>query len=317
MVVDEGRGIDTPDPAAEIVGLAAKLLRLQSRLGTDWVAEARAVGPRMPNAPPPAPAARYAASRSGIEVLRGVAVSLVGEIQASIERDAFYYLYQPIASVATGAIEGFEALLRWRRGVEEVTPPLFLPIAEESRMLWRIQARLLDDVARVLSRLAPGSTVAIDWPLAQLLDSQAVAALIERIGQLRIDASRLVIEINQQSVPFEASVAYAGIRKLRQAGLGVALDGFGGAGASGSLLSCLTIDLLKIDGSLIDRIEYSPRAATIVEGIIGMAHRLGHRVVAVGVETPQQLAILAQLGCDLAQGAAVGEAVRDPGGHSP
>ena len=312
MMVDENSDVSTPDPAAEIVSLAAKLLRLQSRLGTDWVANARTAGPAVPGAPPLATAARYAASRSGIEVLRGVAVSLVGEIQASIERDAFYYLYQPIASVATGAIAGVEALLRWRRGVEEVTPPLFLPIAEETRMLCRIQARLLDDVARILPGLVPGSVVAISCPLTQLTDSQAVMALIERIAQLGIDASRLIIQINQQSAPFEASAAYASIRHLKQAGIGIALDGFGSAVASWSPLSCLPVDLIKIDGSLIGRLEHSRRAATIVEGIIGMAHRLGHRVVAGGVETAQQLAMLATLGCDLAQGGAVGEAVRDP-----
>ncbi|HEX4052582.1 MAG TPA: EAL domain-containing protein [Steroidobacteraceae bacterium] len=303
----------TPDPAAEIVGLAAKLLRLQSRLGAHPPGAGQGADPlAVPGLPAQHGSARHAAVRSGIEVLRGFAVSLVGEIQESIERDAFHYLYQPIASVASGAVEGYAALLRWQRGQESVPPPLFLPIAEQAGMLPRIQQRLLGEVATVLARLGPAVTIGIDWSVAQLADADAITAMIEWAAQGDNDAARVIIEINDRAGMPDPGSLRASLVRLRKAGFRLALDGFCGGHGGFAYLGRLPIDLIKIDASLIGALEHSARAALIVEGIIDLAHRLGHRVVAQGVGTAQQLARLAALGCDLAQGDTIGGATRDP-----
>jgi EAL domain-containing protein (putative c-di-GMP-specific phosphodiesterase class I) len=291
----------TPDPAAEIVNLAAKLLRLQSRLAAP-----------SQGTPPRYGGAQYAAMRSGVEVLRGFAVSLVGEIQTSFERDAFHYLYQPFASVATGAIEGYEALMRWQRGQESVAPPLFLPIAEETGMLQRIQQRLLADVAVELARIGPAVAIGIDWSVAQLADADAITALIEWVEQRGLDAVRLVIEISDRAGTSDPESIRSSLARLRKAGFRLALDGFGSGYDGFTYLSQLPIDLIKIDRSLIRTLAHSTRAALVVGGIIDVAHRLGQRVVAQGVDTARQLATLASLGCDLAQGGVVGEPTRDP-----
>ena len=319
MVVDEapqsdgtsaaGRGTPAaPDPAAEIVSLAARLLRLQSRLGAD---------PHAGHATARHGSAQQAAIRSGVEVLRGFAVSLVGEIQESIERDAFHYLYQPIASVPTGAIAGYEALLRWQRGQEEVGPALFLPIAEAAGLLPRIQQRLLGGVAMLLARLGPGVMIGIDWSVAQLLDADAVTATIQWAAELGLDAARVIIEVNDRAGPSAPEPIRSGLGRLRKAGFRLALDGFGSSHGGLAYLSRLPADLIKIDGSLISALDGSARAALIVGGIIDLAHRLGHRVIAQGVDTVQQLAALAALGCDLAQGDSIGKPTRDPLAPAP
>lgn len=315
MVVDEGSEADgastagartplTSNPAAEVVSLAARLLRLQSRLGADLHGA--------PFLTAPHDSARQAAMRSGVEVLRGFAVSLVAEIQTSIERDAFYYLYQPIASLATGAIEGYDALLRWQRGQEAVAAPLFLPIAEETGLLPRIQQHLLGDVARVLARLGPAVTIGIDWSVAQLADAGAVTAMIEWAHQRGLDAARVIIGVSDRTgAPCPESLQ-ASLARLRTVGFQLALEGFGSSQDGLGCLSRLPVDLIRIDGSLVRALEHSVRGALIVGSLIDVAHRLGHRVVALGVNTARQLSMLAELGCDLAQGDAVGEPTRDP-----
>lgn len=226
MAVDEGPEADdtsaastgtpaTPDPAAEIVSLAAKLLRLQSRVGAHSQPARQGAGPH---------GAQQAARKSGVEVLRGFAVSLVGDIQASIERDAFHYLYQPIVSVASGAIEGYEALLRWQRGPESVAPPLFLPIAEETGLLSRIQQHLLGDVAIVLARLGPTVTIGMDWSVAQLANAEAVTATIEWAAQRGLDATRVIIEISGGARMSDPQSIRASLVRLRRAGFGLALE---------------------------------------------------------------------------------------------
>lgn len=293
------------DPAAEVVGLAAKLIRLQSRL-TDGIAAAAAwSGSRQPNA-------RQAAVRSGIEVLQGFTVSLIGELHDAIERDAFHYVYQPIVSATTGIVEGYEALLRWRRGEETVTPALFLPIAEETRAIVPIQQRLLDDVAMAYARLAAPIALCINWSPAQLSDTSAVSAFIDRIGELRIDPVRIVVEITERTAMVDPEVAYASILRLKESGFRIALDDFGSGYCGFSYLCRLPIDLIKLDGSLVSELGTSERAVTVLDGVIDVAHRLGNQVVAERVESPLQVLALRRLGCDLIQGHAVGYPVRFP-----
>jgi EAL domain-containing protein (putative c-di-GMP-specific phosphodiesterase class I) len=295
--------VRTSDPAAEIVRLAAKLIRLQSRLQLAGTAETQ---------PASGQEGRQAAIRSGIELLQGVAVSLVGDIRQAIERDAFHYLYQPIVCATSGTVAGYEALLRWRRGEETLAPPFFLPLAEEVRLIATIQQRLLDDLAAFYARLASPAFIGIHWSLAQLSDTPAVSALIDRITQLQIDARRIVIEINERSAMIEPDLALASVLRLKECGFRIALDDFGSGYNSFVHLRRLPIDMVKVDGSLTVAVERSARAGVIFDGIVDMAHKLGHQVVAEGVETLQQLAAVRRLGCDFAQGGIIGPATREP-----
>jgi EAL domain-containing protein (putative c-di-GMP-specific phosphodiesterase class I) len=287
-----------PDPAAEITHLAARLMRLQSTM------LAASDGGEQHGA-------RHAAVRSGIEVLRGFGVSLLRELQEALARDAFHYVYQPIVSVATGDIAGYEALIRWRRGSEIVTPGLFLPIAEETSLIAAIQQHLIRDLAAVYAQLDPATFIAINWAPSQLADPTAIAALIGHAQDLKLEPDRIVIEITERSALVDPRLVRAHVDRLKEHGFRVALDDFGSGCCSFAFLARLPLDLLKIDGSLIRGAERCERAAIVLRGVLAVARELGHKAVAEGVESGAQLALLRQLGCELAQGYFIGHPARE------
>jgi EAL domain-containing protein (putative c-di-GMP-specific phosphodiesterase class I) len=293
-----GAGDLAQDPAAEIAHLAAKLMRLQS---TTLVSSP---GGEQHSA-------RQAAVRSGIQVLRGFGVSLLHELREALVRNAFHYVYQPIVSVASGRVEGYEALLRWRRGSEIVTPALFLPIAEETLLIAAIQQHLIHDLSAVYAKLEPPAFIAVNWAPSQLADPNAIAALIGRVADMKLDPGRVVIEITERSALIDLRLVRSHIMRLKQHGFRIALDGFGSGYCSFASLARLPIDLLKIDGSLIRGAERCARAAVVLRGVLAVARELGHQVVAEGVESELQLAALRQLGCELAQGYFIGRPARE------
>jgi len=271
----------TAEQAAEIVGLAAELLRLKSRI-------------------------------HDLNALDEFASAQLGEIHEAIGRDAFCYFYQPIISAATGLVEGHEALLRWQRRGEAFGPPLFLPIAEEAGSLAAIQQRLLDDVALAFAQVAPGGFISMNWSPRQFLKASAVSALIDRIKELKIDPARVVIEITARSTMIDPDLVYFSVQQLKDTGCRIALDDFGGPHGSLPYLSQLPVDLVKLDAALIADVERSERATRILSATVDFAHQLGAGVVAKGVETQQQVRILRRHGCDLLQGHAIGSPAREP-----
>ncbi len=295
---DPVKGVPAQDPAAEITHLAAKLMRLQSTMLVS------SPGGRQHGA-------RRAAVRSGFEVLRGFGVSLLHELREALTRDAFHYVYQPIVSVASGRVEGYEALIRWRRGSEIVTPDLFLPIAEETMLIAAIQQHLIQDLAAVYAKLESPAFLAINWAPSQLADPTAIAALIRRVQEMKLDPDRIVVEITERSALIDPRLTRAHFARLKEHGFRVALDDFGSGYCSFAFLARLPVDLLKIDGSLIRGAERCPRAAVVLRGVLAVAHELGHQVVAEGVESELQLAALRQLGCELAQGYFIGRPARE------
>jgi EAL domain-containing protein (putative c-di-GMP-specific phosphodiesterase class I) len=271
----------TAEQAAEIVALAAQLLRVKSRI-------------------------------HDLDALNEFAIAQIGEIHEAIGRDAFCYFYQPILSAATGLVEGHEALLRWQRRGEAFGPPLFLPIAEEAGSLAEIQQRLLDDVALAFVQVGPTGFISMNWSPRQFLKASAVSALIDRIKELKIDPARVVVEITARSTMIDPDLVYFCVQQLKDTGCRIALDDFGGPHGSLSYLSQLPIDLVKLDAALIADVERSERGARTLSAIIDFAHQLGAGVLAKGVETQQQIRILRRHGCDLLQGHAIGSPAREP-----
>jgi EAL domain-containing protein (putative c-di-GMP-specific phosphodiesterase class I) len=279
--MDAAHGLPASEQAVEIVSLAARFIRLKSRV-------------------------------SDLTALGDFAVTLMGELEQALERDAFCYFYQPILSANSGVIEGYEALIRWRRGGESVAPALFLPIAEETGAIRAIQQRLLNDVALASSKLAAPSFISLNWSPRQFLKASAVSALIDRVVELKLDPKRIVIEMTARSSMIDPDLVYFCVQLLKETGFQIALDDFGGRYGSLAYLSRLPIDFIKLDSSLIADVEHSDRAARILSGVVEFAHQLGHRVIAKGVEAQSQVRILRRLGCDLLQGHAIGSPAREP-----
>jgi EAL domain-containing protein (putative c-di-GMP-specific phosphodiesterase class I) len=290
----------TEEHSPAMVALAAKLLRLQSRFSRHWQAGE--------------PASEAAATDAQTTIdnhadfgsLVGVAASLDAEIRCSIRTKDFFYEYQPIVCALSGAVKGYEALVRWRRGGRSVSPAFFLPIAEETRSIIAIQHQLLNDIARVYAELGPEMSLGLNWSPTQLSETQAVTDFINRIHELRIDPRRIVIEITEHTVTLDPGAAYASILRLKDQGFLVALDDFGRGHCGLSYLRRLPVDQIKIDGSLVRDLGESQRSALILDAIVSLAHQLGNEVVAEGVETDRQLSALRYAGCDFLQGHLIG-----------
>jgi EAL domain-containing protein (putative c-di-GMP-specific phosphodiesterase class I) len=279
--IDHASGLPAAEQAIEIVELAARLIRLKSRV-------------------------------SDLTALGDFAVTLMGEMEEALERNAFCYFYQPILSASTGVIDGYEALIRWHRGGEAVAPALYLPIAEETGAIRAIQQRLLNDVALASSKLAAPTFISLNWSPRQFLKASAVSALIDRVAELKLDPARIVIEMTARSSMVDPDLVYFCVQLLKETGFQIALDDFGGRYGSLAYVSRLPIDFIKLDPSLIVDVEHSERAARILSGVVDFAHQLGLRVIAKGVETQSQVRILRRLGCDLLQGHAIGSPAREP-----
>jgi EAL domain-containing protein (putative c-di-GMP-specific phosphodiesterase class I) len=295
-----GSGAIGAEPTPATVGLAAKLLRLQARLSrhrqdSHIASEHSEIESRKP-----------LESHADFSGLAAVAAALDAEIRTSIANNDFYYEYQPIVCALSGAVKGYEALLRWRRRGRTVAPACFLPVAEETRSIIAIQQQLLNNIAGIYAELNPKMTIGVNWSPTQLSATQAVTDFINRIHQLQIDPRRIVIEITEHTVTMDPGAAYASILRLKDCGFLVALDDFGRGYCGLSYLRRLPIDQIKIDGSLVRDLGESQRSTLILDAIVNLAHQLGNEVVAEGVESERQLSALRYAGCDFLQGHLIG-----------
>lgn len=180
-----------------------------------------------------------------------------------------------------------------------------------------MQLRLLDDVVAAYTQLTAPTSISINWSPIQLSNGKAVSAFIDRARELVIDPRRMVIEITERTVMIDPDMAHNNIARLKDQGFRIALDDFGRGYCGLSYLSRLPIDFIKIDGSLIADLGQSVRSSIIVDGVVDVAHRLGHEVVAEGVETQDQMNVLRRCGCDYVQGYLVGAPSRQPMAGQP
>jgi diguanylate cyclase (GGDEF)-like protein/PAS domain S-box-containing protein len=234
-------------------------------------------------------------------------LALETSLRHALERDEFLLHYQPQVELLTGEILGAEALLRWRHpewGL--VAPAEFIPLAEETGLIvpigeWVLrqacaQARAWHEAGHRLLRVAVNLS---GRQLAQKGLAEAVAGVLAGCGlargllEIEITESLLMQDLEQTAVTLDALVAL---------GITVTMDDFGTGYSSLSYLKRLPIDVLKIDQSFVRDIGIDPDDASIVQAIIAMAHSLGIKVIAEGVETAEQLAFLQRHRCDGMQG---------------
>jgi diguanylate cyclase (GGDEF)-like protein len=229
-------------------------------------------------------------------------LALIGELHAAIGSGELVLHYQPKAELASGAVHGVEALLRWehpRRGL--LTPSNFLPLAEQSGLTRDLTAFVLD---RALADVgsAPPLAVAVNLGPADLLDlglPSDVARVLERRG---FPAERLTLEVSEDVVMADPERTLDVLARLRETGVTLALDDFGAGHSSLAHLRQLRLDELKIDRSFVLDITASPPDAAIVRTTAELGRRLGLRVVAEGVTSREAWDLLADCSCDEAQG---------------
>ena len=234
-------------------------------------------------------------------------LSLEASLWRALEAKEFELHYQPKISLADDSIVGVEALVRWRHpDLGLLSPGEFIPVAEEIGLMkplgtWVIDAACAQISAWRQAGLEP-LPVAVNVSVAQLAGNDLEAVIAQHLAHHDVPATQLQIELTESMLMDDFEQNLAILEAIRRMGIHIAIDDFGTGYSSLSYLKRLPANLLKIDRSFIHEICEDPRDEGVVHGIIDMAHHLGVRVVAEGVEKAAQLELLCRFGCDEAQG---------------
>jgi diguanylate cyclase len=232
---------------------------------------------------------------------------LESELRRALRRDELELHYQPRLCLNSGKILGLEALVRWRHAERGLLPPSeFVPLAEQSGLIvplgyWVI-SRALRDMQTLREKGLPPLHMAINLSFRQFQDNQLLPTLSRLIADRGVDAQWLEFELTETAVMRRSDLVKQTMDALGRLGVRFSLDDFGTGFSSFVHLNSLPITLLKIDRSFVGEMEQREENRKLVHAMINLAHNLSLEVVAEGVETPEQLALLRSFNCDQAQG---------------
>ncbi len=248
---------------------------------------------------------RMFSSKVKTQTLEGL--MLETSMRHALERDEFLVVYQPMRDVATGALTGVEALLRWRHPELGMLPPdRFIPIAEQTGLIVPIGKWVLETAckAHMTWRAAglPPLAVAVNLSPRQLYDDRLLGDLADALAHSGMEPEWLELEITESMVMQDAGDAIMVLRAVKEMGVRLAIDDFGTGYSSLSLVKQMPLDTIKIDRSFINDLLTDPNDRAIAEAVISLGHALKLRVVAEGVETEAQEAFLRERGCGEMQG---------------
>lgn len=225
------------------------------------------------------------------------------ELESAVAARELFAAFQPIVKLSTRETIGFESLVRWqspRRGL--VMPDAFIPEAERTGAIHSLGAWLVDEVCReAVAGPGPRCSIGINVSPAELASSEYAPMVLDRMAAHSTPGNLLVLEVTEGAFDEEDAQVVKTLCTLREHGILVAIDDFGAGYSSLRRLDTLPIDILKVDGALVQAIGERDDAP-ILAAIAAMARALNLRLVAERVETEHQAAVLASLGYDLAQG---------------
>jgi diguanylate cyclase (GGDEF)-like protein/PAS domain S-box-containing protein len=228
---------------------------------------------------------------------------IAADLRHAIERDEFHLVYQPQHAVQSGEIIGYEALLRWihpTRGA--VAPNEFIPIAEETGTIFAIGEWVLQEAAREAMTWPTPLKVAVNLSPVQLRQAGVVDAITRTLLHTGLPPSRLELEITEGAIISDKARALHLLRQIKALGVTIAMDDFGTGYSSLDTLQSFPFDKIKIDKSFVLRALTSHQATAIVRAVLALGRSLDIPVLAEGVETEEQLALLSREGCSEAQG---------------
>ena len=234
-------------------------------------------------------------------------LELETDLRMAIGREELLVYYQPIVSLTTGKISGFEALVRWnhpQRGF--VSPVEFIPIAEETGLIVPIGMWVLREACRQFyiwqSQSSTKLKIGVNLSVGQFAQPDLIENIDKILWEMKLDSQNLKLEITESAIMDNAELATKILGKIQQRQIQLSIDDFGTGYSSLSYLHRFPVNTLKIDRSFVNRIGENGENIEIVQAIVTLAHNLGMTVIAEGVETANQLAFLQALGCEEGQG---------------
>lgn len=239
-------------------------------------------------------------------------VSLGNELRHAIEGDQFEVYYQPLISLTKNKVIGFEVLVRWMHPVKGmIAPDNFIPVAEETGLIFAITRTVLEKVCRCLKTWEDAGLddvkVAVNCSAREFNEQNLKGIITEIIDDTGARLDSLELELTEGSIMDDVESSIVNMRSLSEMGLKISIDDFGTGYSSFGYLKQFAIDKIKIDRTFIKDTPQDEDDAAIVEAIIAMAKRLKLKVVGEGVETVEQLAFLRHAGCDVVQGYLLGK----------
>ncbi len=327
------------DAAASVVAVAEKLLQVLSQ-PYHWSGQALHTSPSIGVAMYPqdgdsvvvllrdADAAMYAAKEAGRARVCFFTATIMAQAQerreleqdlrTAMATDQLELHYQPQVLARSGRIVGVEALLRWRHPAKGWVPPArFIGVAEDCGLMWSLGQWVMEQAcAQLRGWRAQGLSelrVAVNVSAHQLRAQDFVQLVLQTLQDHGLPGAALELEITESVAMADPDIAIGLLQQLRNAGVGVAIDDFGTGYSSLAYLKRLPIQTLKLDRSFVQDIENDGNDAAICAATLALAHRLGLRVVAEGVETcAQRDFLVADHGCDVLQGYLFGRPMPAP-----
>jgi diguanylate cyclase (GGDEF)-like protein len=225
------------------------------------------------------------------------------DLQGAISRNEFELYYQPLVSLITDGLIGFEALLRWQHPVRGLVSPLdFIPVTEETGMITAIGAWALQRACLEAANWPAHITVAVNLSPVQFRSGNLVEMVQSALDTSGLRPDRLELEITESVLLRDTAATLTTLHQLRAMGIGVALDDFGTGYSSLSYLHRFPFSKIKIDQTFVRDLMTSKESMSIIHAVIGLGESLGIRTIAEGVETQEQLDKLREIRCSQAQG---------------
>ncbi len=233
-------------------------------------------------------------------------LGMIGELRAAIEQDELVLYYQPKVSLQTGRCDRVEALVRWQHPQRGLIPPDdFIPLAEQTGLIKSLTQWVIHTALRQCRTwLDEGLDIAVGVNLSMrnLHDPDLVEQISQLLAVTGVPAAALKLEVTESALMTDPLRALGSLARLRAIGVEIAIDDFGTGHASLSYLKQMPVEEIKLDRSFVRDMTSDKNDYTIVRSTIELAHDLGLRVIAEGVEDQATWDMLVKLGCDLAQG---------------
>ncbi len=228
------------------------------------------------------------------------------DLRGACGRDEISVQYQPQLDIVSGRIVGFEALARWRRNNRDISPAVFIPIAEETGSIIEIGSFVLREACREAAGWRAPLRVAVNISVIQIKHGQLPALVEQVLGETGLDPARLELEVTESLLLADAGAATDALARIRALGVTISLDDFGTGYSSLATLRMFPFDKIKLDRSFVADLGRVDEAEAIVLAVLGLGRALDLSVVAEGVETAAQAEMLRMAGCALLQGYLIG-----------